>query len=61
MASPKGPVRQFVPGALQDLSCPKVSCDSWRRGGLPGMVAMIISYDIDAHRTMHSRESIAIS
>jgi hypothetical protein len=28
MASPNGPARQFVPGALQDLSWPKVSCDS---------------------------------
>ena len=39
IASPKGPALQFVPGALHDLSWPKVSCDSWRRGGLPGIVA----------------------
>jgi hypothetical protein len=39
-ASPKGPARQFVPGALHDLSWPNVSCDNWRRGGLPGMVAV---------------------
>lgn len=39
MASPKGPTLQLVPGALQDLSWPKFSYDSWRRGGLPGIVA----------------------
>jgi hypothetical protein len=39
MASPNGPTRQFVPGALVDLSWPKFSCESWRRGGLPGIVA----------------------
>jgi len=39
IASPNGPARQLVPGALQDLSWPKASCDSWRSGGLPGIVA----------------------
>jgi hypothetical protein len=39
IASPNGPALQFVPGALQDLSCPKVSYESFRRGGLPGIVA----------------------
>jgi hypothetical protein len=40
IASPNGPTRQFVPGALQDRSWPKASCDNWRRGGLPGIVAL---------------------
>ena len=39
MASPKGPVLQFEPGALHDRSWPKASYDCLRRGGLPGMVA----------------------
>jgi hypothetical protein len=39
MASPKGPALQFVPGALQDLSWPKTSYESFRSGGLPGIVA----------------------
>lgn len=38
MASPNGPALQLVPGALQDLSWPKVSCDRFLRGGRPGMV-----------------------
>lgn len=40
-ASPNGPVLQPVPGALLDLSWPKVSAEGFRRGGLPGIVATI--------------------
>lgn len=38
-ASPKGPVLQFVPGALLDRSWPKVSVEALRIGGRPGIVA----------------------
>lgn len=39
IASPNGPALQLVPGALQDLSWPKASWESFRIGGLPGIVA----------------------
>lgn len=39
IASPNGPVLQAVPGALFDLSWPKISYEGLRRGGLPGIVA----------------------
>lgn len=38
-ASPNGPDRQLVPGALLDLSWPKASVEVLRRGGRPGIVA----------------------
>jgi hypothetical protein len=40
-ASPKGPALQFGPGALLDRSWPKTSVDAFRRGGRPGMVAVL--------------------
>ena len=43
-ASPNGPARQFVPGALLDLSWPKASVEFLRKGGRPGMVAVICQY-----------------
>jgi hypothetical protein len=43
-ASPKGPAFQFVPGALLDLSWPKTSMDGFRRGGRPGMVAILCQH-----------------
>lgn len=38
-ASPNGPARQLVPGALLDRSCPNASAEAFRRGGRPGIVA----------------------
>lgn len=52
MASPNGPDRQFVPGALQERSWPKASYEGLRRGGLPGMVAEkpLSACCLDMHR-----------
>src|SRR5690349_19241273 len=63
MASPKGPARQLVPGALHDLSWPKASWDICRRGGRPGMVAWQ-DYELgcrDINQDVNLRESMAIS